>query len=167
MGPVPGVGCPVYPELPSVTVTMSWKQGTMWGNLFSTLLCQGDGFGLPEPMQGLGKGKAGSLPALSQSGRINPVFCHPFHGEHIHGSNSSWEPAQLSPLWGPPGALGPSRHPWVGALGLLAHSQHQETQVCAAGGAFAKLCPSCWGGHEACRVSPGVALSSLEARGVE
>lgn len=104
------------------------------GKLFFTLLCHREDFGLPEPTQGLGKAKTGPPPPLSRSGRISPVFCSPFYGEHTHGSNRA--PAQLSPVWGPPAVLGPSSPPWVGALELIAHSHHQETRVCAAGGAF-------------------------------
>lgn len=82
------------------------EAGNDEGNLFHTLLCQGESFGLPEPRQRLEKGKTGPLPALSPSVRISPASCSPFHGEHIHGSNSSWAPARSFPVWRPPAILG-------------------------------------------------------------
>lgn len=116
MGPISEMGCSVPLELPGGTarVTVPWKQGTKVGHNSSTLLRQGEVFGLPSPLQGLGVGKPRALPALLQPGRPIPVFCSPFHKEHVHGlittaagdQPSSHQFGGLQLSWPPPASLG-------------------------------------------------------------
>lgn len=104
-----GVLYPSSSSSETVTVTMPWKQGTMRGTYFLPCCATERVLDCQKSYRGWGKENQPPLPALSQSGRISPVFCLPW-GTHPWVQQQQGTSKTLTNLGAPscPGPLQPS-----------------------------------------------------------
>lgn len=115
-------------------------------------------FSVPEPLQGLGKGKAGALPALP------PNLAGPALFSALPSMGNTSMVSSQQPLWISlaPASLGASSCPGPlqpsSGTSPTAHSPQPQTETSSLWCSWSiwglpKLCSSCWGSHRRCRAS--------------